>query len=182
MARRRVRKRFVLTLLAATLLAGMLAATAWTWRFEWPGCNDPAADLFDNRAIGCWWNYLRVFWVAVPIPDGRTSGADPLTADDVKKVVARIIREEECAEAEKQAGRELMATTAGFRRLAPGGWVFMCRLWLVRSVLGGLLALTLWSAWRTRPHWPLPHCQRCGYDRAGLAASAACPECGTLPR
>jgi hypothetical protein len=27
-----------------------------------------------------------------------------------------------------------------------------------------------------------PHaCKKCGYDRHGLAADAACPECGTVP-
>jgi hypothetical protein len=57
--------------------------------------------------------------------------------------------------------------------------------WLIAT--GGMaVLLVMWSyavAWfsrrmlRPRPTWECPHCR---YDRRGLAAGAACPECGRL--
>ena len=44
---------------------------------------------------------------------------------------------------------------------------------------GGGLALAVLSAWRLRRGRFGPgRCSRCGYSRAGLAASGVCPECG----
>jgi hypothetical protein len=52
-------------------------------------------------------------------------------------------------------------------------------LWLL---LGPSMALTLW-AWRRdavlRRRACAEFCPKCHYDRAGLAADAVCPECGT---
>lgn len=53
-------------------------------------------------------------------------------------------------------------------------------LWLPLAAFA-LPALVLWwphvrAIGRAKPG----HCPRCGYDRAGLAAGAKCPECGTV--
>jgi hypothetical protein len=47
-------------------------------------------------------------------------------------------------------------------------------------LLTALPAALLWYAdcRRSKPG----ACGRCGYDRAGLAADAKCPECGTAPK
>jgi hypothetical protein len=60
--------------------------------------------------------------------------------------------------------------------------------WGVFEVLGnGVLILAIWfleivaivwAAWATIP-FGAGLCKRCGYSRAGLAADAACPECGS---
>jgi hypothetical protein len=46
-------------------------------------------------------------------------------------------------------------------------------------LLTAIPAAFLWYKYRRRygPH----QCQKCGYDRAGLAADAKCPECGIVP-
>jgi hypothetical protein len=178
MARRRIRKRFVLVLLTAALLAGMLAATGWTWQVEWPQSDDHSADFYDHREIGCWGDHFWMCWIDVPIPYARTTGADPPTQMNGLEFTPSVIFDAECQDAEEGALQAIQATTAGFRRPACGGLVLGSRLWLVRTVLGGLLVLTLWGAWRMRPRWPVTHCQKCGYDRAGLAVGAICPECG----
>ena len=43
----------------------------------------------------------------------------------------------------------------------------------------GVPAMLLWFLDRRRFGAGL--CARCGYDRRGLAESAKCPECGTVP-
>lgn len=49
-----------------------------------------------------------------------------------------------------------------------------CACWLLAPVL----------VYALRPPRKIPAglCQTCGYDRAGLAEGAACPECGASPR
>ena len=72
---------------------------------------------------------------------------------------------------------------------APGlkwGWTIFDGGWL-STVVVPLWSLTLAAALPTAAAWrqahrartrPQTHCHRCGYPRAGLAAGAACPECG----
>lgn len=71
--------------------------------------------------------------------------------------------------------------TCAFKSAGRYGWIFACRLGVVRTVLMIPLALALWGAWLVRPRWPACCCQRCGYERAGIAADAKCPECGASP-
>lgn len=51
-------------------------------------------------------------------------------------------------------------------------------LWFPTLVCGAIA----WTAWRlevrSRRARPADPCERCEYDRAGLAAGAPCPECG----
>ncbi|HMN42883.1 MAG TPA: hypothetical protein PKE29_18735 [Phycisphaerales bacterium] len=61
-------------------------------------------------------------------------------------------------------------------------WVVVVPLW----------ALVLMMAFVTAVAWHLDtlahrrahahHCTKCNYDRAGLVAGAACPECGSVPK
>ena len=48
--------------------------------------------------------------------------------------------------------------------------------------LAAFIMLGALGLWLTLPDVPRPRkpgtCERCGYDRAGLAPGAACPECG----
>jgi hypothetical protein len=56
-----------------------------------------------------------------------------------------------------------------------GGWVFLFVLGLALIFRNGWLARLLWKGLDGRL------CPSCGYDRAGLAANAKCPECGMAP-
>ena len=52
--------------------------------------------------------------------------------------------------------------------------------WL--NISGWALALPplLMGLWfRLKRNWPIGRCQKCGYDRSGIAPNAHCPECGT---
>lgn len=60
-------------------------------------------------------------------------------------------------------------------RPSPMG-VVMVPLWVVS--LAGAVA-TAWG-WRVSRRESTHGCERCGYDLRGLAAGAACPECGPL--
>jgi hypothetical protein len=61
--------------------------------------------------------------------------------------------------------------------VCPGGWTVEI---LFRPVLIVLVCLSavLWISPARRRRG---HCQACGYDLAGLAADAVCPECGAAP-
>ena len=66
--------------------------------------------------------------------------------------------------------------------------LFFAQRWRVEVPLElpiGLLALVTVAAWRldtrARRRARLSLCPKCHYDRAGLAATAACPECGATP-
>ncbi|MCC6661714.1 MAG: hypothetical protein IT437_12605 [Phycisphaerales bacterium] len=56
--------------------------------------------------------------------------------------------------------------------------VWILPWWLVIAAAGAPAALAFipWRRWRRRGT-----CRQCGYSLAGLAAGAACPECGTSP-
>ena len=70
----------------------------------------------------------------------------------------------------------------------PRGWAIPIRpLWpglMMNTIVYAVLAWTLWSAlrmpraYRRRRRQKRNQCLACGYSRAGLAESAACPECG----
>jgi hypothetical protein len=70
----------------------------------------------------------------------------------------------------------------GFLWYGPGGPVCM---WggsvtlLYPFLLTTIPAALLW--YRDRRHFGPGLCPKCGYDRAGLAADATCPECGAVP-
>ncbi|HVU62889.1 MAG TPA: hypothetical protein VHC70_02840, partial [Phycisphaerales bacterium] len=57
-------------------------------------------------------------------------------------------------------------------------------LWQPTVLAGAAVLALLWPelilllAFRSRRRRRLGRCVKCGYDRAGLAAGAACPECG----
>lgn len=52
-------------------------------------------------------------------------------------------------------------------------------------VLAAFIMLGTLGLWLVLPDVPRPRkpgmCAHCGYDRAGLAPDAACPECGSMP-
>jgi hypothetical protein len=54
---------------------------------------------------------------------------------------------------------------------------FVVPLLPVAAVFSGLMGWGFQRAHRMRA-WRGEHCGRCGYSRSGLAAEAACPECG----
>ena len=51
-------------------------------------------------------------------------------------------------------------------------------LWIPVLAASGSAGLLWRSAIRDRRRWLVGHCASCGYDQQGLAAGAACPECG----
>lgn len=55
------------------------------------------------------------------------------------------------------------------------GSLFWLPLWIPAVVFGLASVVTWWKWWRWRPPGT---CRNCGYDRAGLATGALCPECG----
>lgn len=72
------------------------------------------------------------------------------------------------------------------RWLAPtferaNGWYAILPFWALTPVAATAAA----TAWRldvlARRRDRLRLCEKCGYDRAGLAAEAKCPECGSAP-
>jgi hypothetical protein len=60
----------------------------------------------------------------------------------------------------------------------PTAFVIDVPLWLT-AFLSATVALMVWRPWRLRIGEGC--CPSCNYDRAGLAADAKCPECGTVP-
>jgi hypothetical protein len=58
------------------------------------------------------------------------------------------------------------------------GWIFGISV-LYPVALTLLPTALLWYTDRRRARQG--HCGSCGYDRAGLAPTAACPECGAKP-
>ena len=57
-------------------------------------------------------------------------------------------------------------------------WILVVALTAFLGVIAGLLLL----ARRNRPgRRRKGHCPSCNYDRRGLSAEAACPECGAKP-
>jgi hypothetical protein len=59
------------------------------------------------------------------------------------------------------------------------GWVSLWMPWTLASLVGGLVWCPFFATRRRRR--AAGCCVWCGYDRAGLAAGAACPECGGVP-
>jgi hypothetical protein len=174
--RRRIRKRFVLTVLLATVIVGMLASTAWTWTWRLAGSAPTVYWRVDDRWLRCDGTCLYATWVVID------PGKPPLISSLIDASTLNTGRRGEsksfiyCNLSALDANFRVLQSSAGFERVRPEGCG--CRLWLVRSVLGGLLPVSLWAAWRTRPRERLGSCERCGYDRTGLAAAAKCPECG----
>jgi hypothetical protein len=57
----------------------------------------------------------------------------------------------------------------------------VCPVWIPAAAMASITLL----AWRldalARRRARTTHCPKCGYDRAGIAAEAKCPECGSAP-
>jgi len=61
------------------------------------------------------------------------------------------------------------------------GWYAACPLWPL-PLIAGVVTVNFWrsdAVSRHRSRFNL--CSNCTYDRAGLAAEATCPECGSPP-
>ncbi len=66
-----------------------------------------------------------------------------------------------------------------FRQVPNGAWRLFVPLW---AVVAPLAIATALAFWRSRRIERSGCCGECGYDRTGLKAGAACPECGTAAK
>lgn len=162
---------FVLSLMVAAALAGLLAATLPQWKRALPA-SKPYTRLAGGpiREVACESGALTVQWVNIP--------GNPRASDIVEFSRAEELSLLEFGDRYVAATAAMRGSSWCFRSLKPYGWLFRCGLWRVRVVLAVPIALAALVAWRTRQRWPPTCCQRCGYGRAGLSRSALCPECG----
>ena len=58
-----------------------------------------------------------------------------------------------------------------------GGWTERLPLWVPISIIAAITA-GAWIGSLVRRRDQPGHCVKCGYDRAGIASSSVCPECG----
>jgi hypothetical protein len=75
-------------------------------------------------------------------------------------------------------GCAVVGVSVGRRASGPGVILFVAS---TVAVYGLFLTMFYWRDFR---RWRLRRagcCERCGYDRRGLGAGAACPECGMAP-
>jgi len=75
-----------------------------------------------------------------------------------------------------------MSAPFEWKRFMPGEWWLTAPLWSLIAPTALVAAL----AWRLdllarRRRAKLNFCSKCHYDRTGIAAGIACPECGTIP-
>lgn len=198
--------RFLAALLLSLLLMVALAATAFIKPGVWlPTLLQPSQDwtttstndIFHFRAFQARNGLIALTWSDYPFSLGTAQslqGPPPTPIRDLdSRAAEQIFRTQRLAQmqsviAYRNTVQGLLtisnsAATFGsgrptFDRSSPGTWIIAIPIWQAQTALAIFVLLTLYLAWRTRPHPLAHHCVHCHYDLRGLADDARCPECG----